>query len=148
MIVVVTNQPVVARGMASEDDVRATNDRVGQLLADMGARVDRFYYCPHHPNGTLKEFRVVCECRKPAPGMLLQAAREMGIDTARSYMVGDRISDIVAGHLAGCSTVLLETGEHSAAPIESTFMDTSIRPDAVFSGIGAAASWIRSRPVR
>lgn len=106
LAVVVTNQSGVARGMYGESDVHAVHERIRQLLAAEGAAVDGFYHCPHHP-----KFGGPCDCRKPQPGMLLAACRDLGIDPARSAMAGDRLSDIEAGRAAGCrACYLLKTG--------------------------------------
>jgi len=106
LAVVVTNQSGVARGMYGESDVNAVHERIRQLLAAEGAAVDGFYHCPHHP-----KFGVPCDCRKPQPGMLLAACRDLDIDPARSAMAGDRLSDIEAGRAAGCrACYLLKTG--------------------------------------
>ena len=115
-VVVVSNQSGVARGLFPESLLpeihRVIADR---LLAEAGARVDRFYYCPHHPTEGQGGYRIDCDCRKPKPGMLLKAAAELGIDLARSWMVGDRATDLQAGAAAGCRTILVRTGYgHSA----------------------------------
>ena len=82
--VIVTNQSAVARGMASEDDVRRVNERLCDMLAEKGARIDAVYYCPFHPEGTVVEYRQDSECRKPNPGMLHRAAHELDLDLASS----------------------------------------------------------------
>lgn len=106
LAIVVTNQSGVARGMYGEADVHAVHERIRELLARDGAGVDRFYYCPHHP-----KFGSPCHCRKPEPGMILAACRELEIDPALSAMVGDRLSDIAAGRAAGCrACYLVKTG--------------------------------------
>jgi D-glycero-D-manno-heptose 1,7-bisphosphate phosphatase len=129
-VVVVTNQAVVARGLSSEQEVDEIHSEIQtRLLANGGEQIDRFYYCPHHPNANLVEYRKKCSCRKPEPGLLLRAASEFGLELRSSWMVGDRMSDIVAGHLAGCRTILTETGMHIAPPIESGPFDATIRPD-------------------
>jgi len=143
VIVVVTNQTVVARGLASENDVLTVNEHIQHLLSETnGEKVDRFYVCPHHPNATLVEYRVDCACRKPRPGLLFQAASELNLNLAASYMIGDRMSDIVAGHRAGCTTLLVETGMHTAPSIESSATDMSVIPDVVCSDLMEAANWI------
>lgn len=106
LVIVVTNQAGVARGIYAEKDVHAVHERIRELLNAGGADVDGFYYCPHHP-----EYGPPCTCRKPEPGMLLAACRDFNIDPARSAMVGDRLSDIAAGRAAGCRTCyLVKTG--------------------------------------
>lgn len=143
-IVVVSNQTVVARGLASEQDVELTHAWIQQLLRTSGGgEIDRFYFCPHHPNATLPEYRVACNCRKPRSGMLLRAAQELDLDLGASYMVGDRISDIIAGQRAGCRTILVQTGMHTAKPIESVdALEMTVDPDYVCTDLAAAAEII------
>lgn len=137
---VVSNQTVVARGLATEQDVEELNSFIGELLSEKsGCKIEHFYYCPHHPEATLPQYRIKCECRKPRPGMLLQAAREYNLDLSASFMVGDRISDIVTGHKAGCTTILVETGMHQAKPIVSDDMDLSVKPNFVCTDIYEAS---------
>ena len=143
-LVVVSNQPVVARGLCSEDDVRGVNAALATLLRQAGAPgITGWFVCPHHPNATLPEYRVDCECRKPRPGLLIRAARELQLDLGRSYAVGDRLSDIAAGNRAGCRTVLVTTGRHTEAPIQSPD-STGFRldPDWTCANLEAAAEWI------
>lgn len=109
-VVIVTNQSGVARGLFTLDAIGEVHDHLAELLSGYGARVDAFHFCPHHPEAELPEFRAVCECRKPKPGMLRRAARELGLDLAESWMIGDRVSDLEAGAAAGCRTVLVRTG--------------------------------------
>jgi D-glycero-D-manno-heptose 1,7-bisphosphate phosphatase len=109
-VVIVTNQAGIARGFFSVETLHKINDHMAELLRGHGARVDGVYYCPHHPEGDVLEYRRHCECRKPKPGMLLQAARELGLDLTRSWMIGDRITDLEAGSAVGCRTVLVRTG--------------------------------------
>lgn len=107
---VITNQSGVARGLYSEEDVRAVHQRLTRLLARDGAHIDAFYYCPHHPEYGEAPYRRVCSCRKPKTGMLLQAQMEFGINLASSFVVGDKCTDLQAGRAAACGTVLVLTG--------------------------------------
>ena len=107
LVVVVSNQSGVARGLLTENDVAATNKRMVQLLKKSGAKIDALYYCPHLFEGKVPEYAVICECRKPRPGMLLKAAEELDIDLAESFTVGDAPRDVEAGLNAGTRTVLL-----------------------------------------
>jgi len=113
-VVVVTNQSGVARGLLTEKDVAATNERMKALLSKEGAHVDAVYYCPHLPEGKVSEYAVVCDCRKPRPGMFLRAAREMDIDLAGSVTVGDSARDVEAGLNAGTRAILLTESETRA----------------------------------
>jgi D-glycero-D-manno-heptose 1,7-bisphosphate phosphatase len=143
---VTSNQPVVARGMATEADVESVHAELQRrLTADGGPMLKRFYFCPHHPNATLPQYRVACECRKPRPGMLLQAAREYEVDLRASFAVGDRITDIIAGARAGCRTILVQTGMHAQPPIETAEpLDVSVQPDFICADLVEAADWILS----
>ena len=95
-VIVITNQSGVARGYYDEAAVRQFHAHMQDALRARGAHIDAFYYCPHHPEGTVKEFAVRCRCRKPAPGMLEQAAREWPIDPGRSFLIGDKDDDMAA----------------------------------------------------
>ena len=142
-LIVVSNQPVVARGLVTEADVVRIHEELNRQLIASGSGVDHFYFCPHHPNATLLAYRLDCDCRKPRPGMLLRAAKEHQIDLAASFMVGDRITDIIAGAKAGCRTIQVQTGEHEAALIQTAEpLDVSIKPEWVCADLSAAADWI------
>lgn len=118
-LLVVTNQTVISRGMATPNEVAALNNILNDKVNGL---IDRFYVCPHHPQATLEYYRVDCECRKPKPGMLLQGAEDFGVSLDGSWMIGDRISDIVAGQRAGCNTIQVCTGMHSQKAIISSAM--------------------------
>lgn len=111
LVIVVTNQPVIARGEISESELDEIHNKMETLLGNKGAIVDAIYYCPHHPDkgykGEKTELKIQCNCRKPKPGMLYEAANRYNIDLERSWMVGDSESDVYAGIAAGCKTVLL-----------------------------------------
>lgn len=108
LAIVVTNQPVVARGEVTFDQLDQIHNKMETLLGKDGAYLDGIYFCPHHPHkgfeGEIPELKVECECRKPKPGMLLQAAKDFNIDLSKSWMIGDSDNDILAGENAGCST--------------------------------------------
>ncbi len=144
LAIVVSNQAVVARGLMSEPEMTALHDEVEQRLRQNGApAIDGFYYCPHHPNATMPAYRADCACRKPQSGLLLRAAQDHDIDLTSSFMIGDRITDIIAGAKAGCRTVLVRTGAHLAPPIETSEpLDTSISPDHTCLDLTEAAKWI------
>jgi len=109
LVIVVTNQSGVARGYFKEDDVKQLHEYLNQILQTKGARIDAFYYCPHHPDASVKTYKKACFCRKPEPGLLLKAADDFGINLSESYMIGDSQRDIEAGKKAGCKTILLKT---------------------------------------
>jgi D-glycero-D-manno-heptose 1,7-bisphosphate phosphatase len=107
-LVCVSNQPAAAKGKISVERLLAVHERVLELLREQGVHLDAFRLCLHHPEGVVPELSGACDCRKPAPGMLLDAAEELGLDLASSWMLGDTDSDVVAGHAAGCRAVLIE----------------------------------------
>ena len=104
-LVVVTNQSGVARGMLTEEALEKIHAEMRRQLSDKDARVDAIYYCPYHPQGTVEQYAIDSDLRKPQPGMLLQAAKELDIDLSQSWMVGDSARDVEAGQRAGCRTV-------------------------------------------
>lgn len=110
LVFIITNQPAVGRGLCTEEQAKAVNNRVLELLAQDGARIDATYMCFHHPIHGLGKYKAECECRKPKPGMILKAAEEHNIDLAQSFTIGDKTGDIKAGYLAGTKTILVQTG--------------------------------------
>lgn len=142
--VVVTNQAGVARGYFDEHLVDEVHDRVREMLGEGGARLDGLYYCPHHPEVGPPPYRKACDCRKPRPGMLLRARDEMGIDLVRSYMIGDSVRDIEAGHRAGATTVLVLTG-YGRGELEYQSPGWTVKPAHVADDLLDAVSWILAR---
>lgn len=116
LAIVVTNQPVIARGEVTEAELQQIHNKMETLLGKEGAYVDAIYYCPHHPDkgfaGEIKALKIDCACRKPKPGMLVQAARDFNIDLEKSWMIGDSENDILAGRNAGCKTALIGDGNY------------------------------------
>lgn len=110
-LVLVTNQSGIARGRLDEDILAAIHARLDELLAPHGVRFDGVYYCPHHPEHGGERYAKDCDCRKPRPGMLLQAARELDLDLGRSCMVGDAARDLEAGWAVGARGFLVRTGK-------------------------------------
>lgn len=108
-IFVVSNQSGVARGLFDEADLSAVWAKLNELCA---VEFDGFYFCPHHESGSVERYKIRCECRKPAAGMLLAAARDHNLDLARSWMIGDVAKDAAAGRAAGCRTILFDNGEN------------------------------------
>ena len=141
---VITNQAGVAKGFFTEEFVNLTNERLQADLHRMGAKIDKFYYCPHHSTEGVGIYRQVCNCRKPAPGMLLNAAQELNIDLTRSYLVGDRFRDMEAGKKVGVRGVLVKTGFGQGllqddGPDEAT---PESKPDFIAEDILEAVQWI------
>ena len=111
LAIVVTNQPVIARGEVTVDGLQQIHNKMETMLGKEGAYLDGVYYCPHHPDkgfaGEVEELKVVCECRKPKAGLLLKAAKDFNIDLSQSWMIGDSENDVLAGKNAGCKTALI-----------------------------------------
>lgn len=110
LVIVVTNQSGVARGLYDEEAVCALHRHLDAELAARGGRVDAYYFCPHHPEHGTGKYRQECSCRKPLPGMIEAATRAFAIDLAASYVVGDKASDVAVGLAAGCRPLLVRTG--------------------------------------
>ncbi|MCL4369682.1 MAG: HAD family hydrolase [Chloroflexi bacterium] len=110
LALVVSNQPGVAKGKFAPEVLEAITGEMHRQLEKGGARLDAVYYCLHHPEASLVEYREVCDCRKPNPGLLKHAALKLGIDLGSSYMVGDGLTDVLAGKAVGCTTLFL--GRH------------------------------------
>ena len=117
LVIVVTNQPVIARGECTVEELDGIHQRMERLLGEQGAYIDDLFYCPHHPDkgfeGEIPELKIECDCRKPKPGMLLKAAKRYNIDLERSYMIGDDQRDMIAGKAVGCCSILIRNGEES-----------------------------------
>ena len=111
LAIVVTNQPVIARGEVTVDGLQEIHNKMETMLGKEGAYLDGVYYCPHHPDkgfaGEVEELKIVCECRKPKAGLLLEAAKDFNIDLSQSWMIGDSENDVLAGKNAGCKTALI-----------------------------------------
>jgi D-glycero-D-manno-heptose 1,7-bisphosphate phosphatase len=145
-LIVVSNQTVLARGLLDESAVIELQRQVEeQIAAAGGPTLSGFYFCPHHPQATRAELRTDCTCRKPAPGLLLRAATEHDISLADSFMIGDRVSDVVAGERAGCTTVQLTSGAHLAPPIEVTGGFEARAPDFIAATLAEAAAFVLTR---
>ena len=116
LAIVVTNQPVIARGEVTVPELQLIHNKMETLLGAEGAYLDAIYYCPHHPHkgyeGEIPELKIDCDCRKPKPGMLIRAAEDFNIDLSNSWMIGDGENDVKAGIAAGCKTALIGEGEY------------------------------------
>lgn len=107
---VVSNQSGIAKGFFKETALANVKSKIEALLLPLGVQLSGFYFCPHHPDGCVYEYSKVCSCRKPAPGLLFQAAKEHKIDLSLSWMIGDILNDIEAGNRAGCKSILINNG--------------------------------------
>lgn len=135
--IVITNQPVVARGWITEKGVERINKVLLARLARHGAKIDAVYYCPHHPDANLKKYRVKCQCRKPNTGMVKKAMRDFRIDPRKSFIIGDATSDIMLGKNAKIKTILVKTGY---AGKDGRY---EIEPDFIAKDLMSAAAIVR-----
>lgn len=128
LAIVITNQPVIARGEVTITELEEMHNKIETLLGKQGAYIDGIYYCPHHPDkgfeGEIEELKIKCECRKPKPGLLFQASSDFNIDLSKSWMIGDSENDIKAGKASGCKTALL--GLSNNIEIESDILASSL----------------------
>ena len=113
IFVLISNQSGVARGKFKYDALKGVSEKLTQLLAKDNLTISGFYYCPHHTDGIVNEYTIDCDCRKPKPGMLLNAADDLQIDLDNSWMIGDILNDCEAGNRAGCKTILINNGNET-----------------------------------
>jgi len=139
-LVVVTNQSGIARGLYTQADYERFTAAMVAALAAAGVRLDAVLHCPHLPDAAVTAYRLACGCRKPGPGMLLRAARELNLDLAASVMVGDRVSDVQAGRAAGVDHCVLVRSGHVLAADEAELAD------AVYADLAACADALLSHP--
>ena len=143
-VVIVTNQAGIARGFFDEGFVRSAHLRLDAMLRKQGAVVDGYYYCPHHPDGIVDRYRLRCECRKPAPGMVRQAAADLDLDVDRSFVVGDKWLDIGLARNAGATGVLVRTGYAGG---DEAVPPAGCEPAVIVDTLLEAARWILAAPV-
>lgn len=147
LAIVVTNQPIIAKGFISVNELEQIHKKMDSLLGEKKAYIDDLYYCPHHPQNGFKgeviELKIDCDCRKPKSGMLLNAAKDHHIDLRNSWMIGDRYADIKAGNNVGCKTILVRTG-HGGNDMEK-FAD--IKANYTFPSLIEAVTFIFSREI-
>ncbi|MEI8172251.1 MAG: HAD family hydrolase [Deltaproteobacteria bacterium] len=136
--VVITNQSGIGRGFFDEAFVGRVHEEMRSLFLKEGAVIDSFYYCPHHPTEGMGQYRQVCSCRKPEPGLLLKAAEDLDIDLGKSYMIGDMPKDVEVGQRAGAKGILVQTGYGKVADMGS------IHPDYIAQDILDAVTWLLS----
>ncbi len=138
LAIVITNQPVVARNLCTEDELQIIHNKLDTLLGNERAKLDALYYCPHHPDKGFPDenpvYKIDCPCRKPKPGMLLDAARDFNIDLSESFMIGDSERDIAAGKAAGVKTI----GVHSGQGLKGS----TLQPDYLFENVLEAVDFI------
>ena len=145
-IFVITNQAVISRGYSTEEDIKKLHEQMNALIVQQGGvPIDRFYLCPHHPNADIIQYRKVCECRKPAHGLILQAAKENLIDLKDSWMLGDRVSDIVAGKNAMCKTILVRSPQSEHVTVSGIAFDKNTKADYEVNTLLEAVEIIESK---
>ena len=135
--VVVTNQSGVARGLIDEPFLAQVHQEIDRRLSP--ARIDAYYYCPHLPDAAVAAYRAACDCRKPKPGLILRACRDLDLDPARSFMVGDRWLDVACGRAAGVRTLLVRTGHGMH---EEVRVPPAAGADAILNNSMEAVGWI------
>ena len=138
-VVIITNQSGVGRGMYEEDFVLRAHEVMTERVQAGGGRIDGYYYCPHHPTAEIEKYRRDCDCRKPGPGMLRQAAAEMDLDLARSFTVGDKWTDVQAGVAAGANGILVRTGYGRSSERSPK---RPVEPITIADDVIAATAWI------
>ena len=141
-IIIVSNQPDVAQGIITEDTKKGLVKEFEKLLKEYKLSIDGIYYCFHHPQGVIKKYTKVCDCKKPKPGMLLKAIHDHKIDPKKSFMIGDRASDIKAGSLVGVKTVLFDP-ENSE---QDYLLEYKVRPDFTIKKLSEAVEIIKENP--
>jgi len=142
-LIIITNQAGVARGLIPPDRLPVIQKAFLRLMRTNNIPIAGYYSCPHHPEGVLPEYRCECECRKPAPGLLLQAARELDIDVQRSYVVGDKASDVQLAHNADATGILVLTGE--GRKYQQSYPSEYTPPHTICRNLYEAAEWITLR---
>ena len=147
LVVVVTNQSGIARGYFTEGDLKAVHRKLREEIVAGGGRIDGIYHCPHHPVAGEGALTRSCSCRKPAPGMIYEASKDLKIDLERSFMVGDKLEDLEAGRCVGCRTVLVRTGLGEEA-MKEVNRKGGKQPDKVVMSLPDAARWIRGEKTK
>jgi D-glycero-D-manno-heptose 1,7-bisphosphate phosphatase len=140
LLVVITNQSGIGRGLYTEKEVHALHNYINDELRTFGTSIDRFYFCPHHPEAPIAKYRKNCECRKPKPGMIMRALIDLGIDPETSYVIGNKVRDISAGQRAGITSILIGEDENTK---DST--DCGKEPDLVVKSLFDAAQYVLSK---
>jgi D,D-heptose 1,7-bisphosphate phosphatase len=138
-VIVVSNQPAIAKGKMSEELFEKVRQKMKALLEKKDAYLDAEYYCFHHPHAKRHKFKAVCDCRKPKPGLILQAKQDFGLDTSKCYMIGDGLTDIKAGNAVGCKSILIGEVKCDLCRLMETM---AVKPDIVAPSLLAASKII------
>jgi D-glycero-D-manno-heptose 1,7-bisphosphate phosphatase len=131
-VIVVSNQPAIAKGKISPELFEQIRLKMKTLLEEKGAHIDGEYYCFHHPAATLAQYMVDCDCRKPKPGLILKASKDFNLDPAQCYVIGDSIIDVEAGRAAGCITFLIGNFKCDLCRLMD---EKNIKPDRIFPSL-------------
>lgn len=134
LLIVVSNQSGIAKGLFREEELTKVWERISSILGEHQLSIDAFYYCPHLPEAAIEKYSLHCDCRKPSPGLIYKAAQEFDIDLTRSWMVGDILNDVEAGNRAGCRTILIDNGNET-----EWLMSDWRKPSGVATNIQEAA---------
>ena len=141
--VIVTNQSGVARGYFPESLINKIHNKLEEILKQNGAYIDAIYYCPHHPNGLIEKYKIECDCRKPKPGMLFRASKDLDINLKQSFTIGDKISDINLAFRVGAKGILVKTG-YGKGELEYNQDKWNVQPHHIAEDFYEAAQWIVS----
>lgn len=138
LAIIITNQPVVARGLIEPEGVDSIHAVLIKRLSKCGAKIDAVYFCPHHPNANVKKYRLHCRCRKPNIGMILKAVKKFNINIKKSFLIGDSTRDILAGDRAGLKTILVKTGHTRKDPWQF-----NARPDFITKNLNEVVKLLK-----
>jgi D-glycero-D-manno-heptose 1,7-bisphosphate phosphatase len=144
-VIIISNQPAVAKGKTTMKLFEEIRAKMRRLLAEAGAHVDAEYYCLHHPEARLPELRVQCECRKPKPGLLLKAAEDFNLSLKECFMIGDGITDVMAGQAVGCKTILIGRLKCDLCRVME---DLGVKPDYIAPSLNHASEIVRREVLR
>ncbi len=139
--IVITNQAGIARGLIQEQRVPDIHQKLVNLLKEDGARIDGFYYCPHHPEGVIEKYRIECQCRKPLPGMVRRAVNDFGIDLSCSFVIGDKSCDVELAHTVGAKAIMVMTG-YGRIEFDRHTQAMLTPPDHTAADLYDAVQWI------
>ena len=142
IFIVISNQAGVARGYFQISELKKVKQKIDLLLNQEGIKIEKYYFCPHHTEGKIPEYTKACECRKPRPGMILQASKDLEIATEQSWMIGDILNDVEAGNRAGCQTIILNNGNET-----EWVVGTFRTPTHVATNFLSAAQFILNNPI-
>jgi len=138
MVVIITNQPVVARGIIGPKEIDEIHAVLVERLTKRGAKIDAIYYCPHHPKANMKKYHMACKCRKPDIGMIMESAKKFNIDLKKSFLVGDSTQDALAGNRANVKMILVRTGHGGKDPWQHEG-----KPDFIVKDLSGAAKIVK-----